>query len=175
MVCMGAIPPRKTRQEQPSWHLLPERLGPAGAQARRVPPAALARGHQGSRQGPPPTGSHLPDDPAVLPADGGGGPPPADRPQGLRRHATAQHRDPHQQAQRPGLPPAQGGQVPPPKKVKQTDAIFANVEAVHEQPASGEHTLRLSLASQATTPLAPFCPRAPLPPGPHAPPPPFTP
>jgi hypothetical protein len=46
--------------------------------------------------------------------------------------------------------------VPPPKKVKETDAIFAHVKAVHEQAASEEHTLRLSLDSKATVLIGPF-------------------
>jgi hypothetical protein len=46
--------------------------------------------------------------------------------------------------------------VPPPKKVKQTDAIFANVKEVHEQAASDQHTLRLSLDTKATVLIGPF-------------------
>jgi Rhodopirellula transposase DDE domain len=46
--------------------------------------------------------------------------------------------------------------VPPPKKVKQTDAIFANVHAVHAQAASEEQTLRLSLDSKAAVLIGPF-------------------
>jgi len=46
--------------------------------------------------------------------------------------------------------------VPPPKKVKQTDAIFARVKEVHEQAASEPQTLRLSLDSKATVPIGPF-------------------
>jgi hypothetical protein len=46
--------------------------------------------------------------------------------------------------------------VPPPKKVKQTDAIFANVQEVHQQAESEEHTLRLSLDSKATVLIGPF-------------------
>jgi hypothetical protein len=46
--------------------------------------------------------------------------------------------------------PAQGGQVPPSKKVKQIDAIFAHLLAVREQAASDRQTLRLSLDTKAT-------------------------
>jgi len=46
--------------------------------------------------------------------------------------------------------------VPPPKKVKETDAIFAHVTEVHEQAATEEHTLRLSLDSKAAVPIGPF-------------------
>jgi Rhodopirellula transposase DDE domain len=47
--------------------------------------------------------------------------------------------------------------VPPPKKVAQTDAIFANVQAVHTQAqAEGAQTLRLSLDSKAAVPIGPF-------------------
>ena len=63
--------------------------------------------------------------------------------------------DDHRQAHRLGLPSAQGGQVPPPKKVKETDAIFANVKEVHQQAAPRD-TLRLSLDSKATVLIGPF-------------------
>jgi hypothetical protein len=46
--------------------------------------------------------------------------------------------------------------VPPPKKVKQTDAIFAHLKEVHEQAASDPQTLRLSLDSKATVRIGPF-------------------
>jgi hypothetical protein len=46
--------------------------------------------------------------------------------------------------------------VPPPKKVTQTDAIFANVQEVHAQAAAEEQTLRLSLDSKAAVPIGPF-------------------
>jgi hypothetical protein len=46
--------------------------------------------------------------------------------------------------------------VPPPKKVKETDAIFAHVKEVHQQAESEEHTLRLSLDSKATVLIGPF-------------------
>lgn len=46
--------------------------------------------------------------------------------------------------------------MPPPKKVKQTEAIFANVKEVHQQAESEEQTLRLSLDSKATVLIGPF-------------------
>ena len=46
--------------------------------------------------------------------------------------------------------------MPPPKKVKETDAIFANVQAVHQQAATQEHSLRLSLDSKAAVLIGPF-------------------
>ena len=46
--------------------------------------------------------------------------------------------------------------MPPPKKVAQTDAIFANVQEVHAQAAAEEQTLRLSLDSKAAVPIGPF-------------------
>jgi Rhodopirellula transposase DDE domain len=46
--------------------------------------------------------------------------------------------------------------VPPPKKVKETDAIFAHVQAVHEQAASEAQTLRLSLDTKAPVAIGPF-------------------
>jgi hypothetical protein len=47
--------------------------------------------------------------------------------------------------------------VPPPKKVTETDAIFANVRQVHQEAAAaGAQTLRLSLDSKAAVPIGPF-------------------
>ena len=46
--------------------------------------------------------------------------------------------------------------MPPPKKVKETDAIFANVHAVHQETAEQTETLRLSLDSKATVRIGPF-------------------
>jgi hypothetical protein len=46
--------------------------------------------------------------------------------------------------------------VPPPKKVKETDAIFANVKEVHEQIQNDPHTIRLSLDSKAPVVIGPF-------------------
>jgi hypothetical protein len=46
--------------------------------------------------------------------------------------------------------------VPPPKKVKQTDAIFAHLKEVHEQAAADPQTLRLSLDTKAAVPVGPF-------------------
>ncbi len=51
----------------------------------------------------------------------------------------------------------QGGQVPPAEKIKETDAIFTNVQAVHRQAAAeGKQTLRLSLDTKATVLIGPF-------------------
>jgi hypothetical protein len=46
--------------------------------------------------------------------------------------------------------------VPPQKKVKETNAIFAQVKAVHEQAATEKQTLRLSLDTKATVKIGPF-------------------
>ena len=46
--------------------------------------------------------------------------------------------------------------MPSPKKVKQTDAIFANVKEVHQQAQTEPQTLRLSLDSKATVLIGPF-------------------
>jgi hypothetical protein len=46
--------------------------------------------------------------------------------------------------------------VPPPKKVKETEAIFAHVHEVHRQVAAEVQTLRLSLDSKATVLIGPF-------------------
>ena len=46
--------------------------------------------------------------------------------------------------------------MPPEKKVPQTDAIFANVNAVHERVASNPTSLRVSLDAKATVKIGPF-------------------
>jgi transposase len=46
--------------------------------------------------------------------------------------------------------------VPSPKKVKETEAIFAHVQEVHQQAATDKHSLRLSLDSKATVLIGPF-------------------
>ena len=46
--------------------------------------------------------------------------------------------------------------MPPPKKVAETEAIFANVREVHAQAAAAADTLRLSLDSKAAVPIGPF-------------------
>jgi hypothetical protein len=46
--------------------------------------------------------------------------------------------------------------VPPPKKLKQTNAIFNNLREVHDQAAGDGQTLRLSLDSKAPVPIGPF-------------------
>lgn len=46
--------------------------------------------------------------------------------------------------------------MPPPKKVAQTDAIFAHVHAVHAEAAASADTLRLSLDRKAPVPIGPF-------------------
>lgn len=46
--------------------------------------------------------------------------------------------------------------MPPPKKVKETDAIFENVHAVHAEAAAATDTLRLSLDSKTAVAIGPF-------------------
>ena len=46
--------------------------------------------------------------------------------------------------------------MPPPKKVPQTDAIFANLNEVHAQARPSEEVLRVSLDAKATVNLGPF-------------------
>ena len=46
--------------------------------------------------------------------------------------------------------------MPPPKKVKETDAIFANVREVHAQAAACPHTRRLSIDGKAPVLIGPF-------------------
>src|SRR5213076_1427867 len=54
------------------------------------------------------------------------------------------------------LPAHQGGQVPPPKKVPQTDAIFERLSEVNPQADEARDTLRLSLDAKATVHVGPF-------------------
>jgi transposase len=46
--------------------------------------------------------------------------------------------------------------VPPPKKVPQTDAIFAHLKQVHHDAATRVDTLRLSLDAKMPVPIGPF-------------------
>jgi hypothetical protein len=46
--------------------------------------------------------------------------------------------------------------VPPPKKVKETDAIFAQLDQVHQESAQAPDSLRLSLDAKATINIGPF-------------------
>ena len=46
--------------------------------------------------------------------------------------------------------------MPPPKKVPQTDAIFANLNAVHERARQSAEVLRVSLDAKATVNIGPF-------------------
>ncbi|HKB40049.1 MAG TPA: transposase [Gemmataceae bacterium] len=46
--------------------------------------------------------------------------------------------------------------MPPPKKVKETDAIFARLKEVHQEAAAAPDALRLSLDAKATINLGPF-------------------
>jgi Rhodopirellula transposase DDE domain len=46
--------------------------------------------------------------------------------------------------------------VPPPKKVKETDAIFAQLHRVHQESAQAADSLRLSLDAKAAVLIGPF-------------------
>src|SRR5208283_1171133 len=98
----------------------------------------------------------LPDHAPLLPADRRRSPPTTDRCQRLHRGSTAHHPDHHHQTERLGLPLAQGGQVPSPKKVPETDAIFDQLKEVHAHAAQSEYVLRVSLDAKATIPIGPF-------------------
>ena len=52
---------------------------------------------------------------------------------GYHRRASAVGPDDHHQAQRSGLPAPPGDQVPAPKKLKETDAIFEQLSQVHQR------------------------------------------
>jgi hypothetical protein len=46
--------------------------------------------------------------------------------------------------------------VPPPKKVKQTDAIFEELKRVNPKADRAEDTLRISIDAKATVNVGPF-------------------
>ena len=46
--------------------------------------------------------------------------------------------------------------MPPPKKVPQTDAIFAELKQAHEDAQTSRNTLRVSLDAKAPVKLGPF-------------------
>ena len=46
--------------------------------------------------------------------------------------------------------------MPPPKKVKQTDAIFERLKQVNPQADRAEDTLRISIDAKATVNIGPF-------------------
>jgi transposase len=46
--------------------------------------------------------------------------------------------------------------VPPPKRVKQTDAIFEELKRVNPQADRADDTLRISIDAKATVPIGPF-------------------
>jgi hypothetical protein len=46
--------------------------------------------------------------------------------------------------------------VPPPKRVKQTDAIFDRLKVVNPQADRAEDTLRVSIDAKATVNIGPF-------------------
>jgi transposase len=46
--------------------------------------------------------------------------------------------------------------VPPPRKIKQTDAIFERLKQVNPQADRAEDTLRISIDAKATVPIGPF-------------------
>src|SRR5262245_40253212 len=98
----------------------------------------------------------FPDRPALRPRQCRRGPTPIDRREGLHRRGTAHPADDQHEAQHAGLPAHQGGQVPPPKRVPQTDAIFEQVKRVNEQADSAGDTLRLSLDAKAMVNVGPF-------------------
>ena len=70
--------------------------------------------------------------------------------------AVAHPADDQHEAQPARLPPHQGGQVPPPKKVKQTDAIFEQLKRVNPEADRADDTLRISIDAKATVNIGPF-------------------
>jgi hypothetical protein len=46
--------------------------------------------------------------------------------------------------------------VPPPKRVKQTDAIFEQLKRVNPEADRADDTLRVSIDAKATVPIGPF-------------------
>ncbi len=108
---------------------------PAGASARE-PAAGLARRRAGR------------------PARQGAG-PPVDRHQGLHRRRIAHPADDQHPDGPIGLPPLEGGQVPPPRRDEQTDAIFAQLKKVNPEADPAGDTLRISIDAKTTVDLGP--------------------
>ena len=75
---------------------------------------------------------------------------------GYTDERVAHPADDQHEAQPAGLPPHQGGQVPPPKRVKQTDAIFEQLKQVNPEADRADDTLRISIDAKATVNVGPF-------------------
>ena len=86
------------------------------------------------------------------------GPTPVDRLQkGYTDAAVAHPADDQHQDEHAGLPAHQGGQVPPPKKAPQTDAIFDRLKVRSTpRPTGSAGTLRISIDAKATVNVGPF-------------------
>ena len=95
-------------------------------------------------------------EPAVHPHQCRRGPTPVDRHQGLHRRRVAHPADHQHQDEPAGLQPHQGGQVPPPKRVPQTDAIFDQLKQVNPEADRARDTLRISIDAKATVNVGPF-------------------
>src|SRR5260370_15735741 len=92
----------------------------------------------------------------VYAADGDGSAPPIDRPEGLHRRGITHSRDDCDQAQQAGLLPKKSGQKSTPKKLPETDAIFAQVKQRNEEADADKGVLRLSMDAKATVKVGPF-------------------
>ena len=78
------------------------------------------------------------------------------RPQGLQASGVAHRADDHHQAQPSGLLSREGRQKPAPKKIPQTDAIFDQVNRIHQAADSAADVLRVSIDAKATVKIGPF-------------------
>src|SRR5439155_4606060 len=122
---------------------------------RRAPAQLTARYYCHCRRSEPdgPTVSHHA---AVYASDRSGSATPIDQPKRLHRRAIAHRRDDCDETQRAGLLSANRGQEPAPKKLPETDAIFAQVKQRNEEADEASDVLRISIDAKAVIKVGPF-------------------
>src|SRR5262245_27397248 len=128
----------------------------AASPPRNTCPACSTTSGTSSTARARPTRPEVPERAALHPHQCRRGPTPTDHPQGLHRRGIADPADDQHEAQHARLPAHQGGQMPPPKRVPQTDAIFEQLSRVNPQADEATDTLRLSLDAKAAVHVGPF-------------------
>src|SRR5437764_14533152 len=127
----------------------------AWAQAQRRPFAQLVDGYHRHRGWAKPSGSAVSHHASVHADDGSGGAPPIDCPEGVERGGITYCRDHCDQAEPVRLLSEKSGQESTPKKVPDTDAIFAQMKQCNEEADTSEEVLRLSLDAKAIVKVGP--------------------
>src|SRR5260370_1287581 len=128
----------------------------AWSQAQRGSFAHLVDGYHRHRRWAEPGGSAVSHDASVYPANGDGSASPVDGPKRLHGCGIADRRNDWNQTQSVGILPEKSGQEPAPKKLPETDAIFAQVKQRNEEAQADEQTLRISLDAKAAVKVGPF-------------------